>query len=332
MSKILSVLFLLSVFSVSGQAQELRFNASGEFKILQFTDLHINYKHGANDPVFDLIAEIVDAEHPDLVMFTGDIVVKKNPKEIYQRIAKILADRKTYWAEVLGNHDEEFGTTRDENVEILHQMPFCLTAKQANIKGASNFILPVTGRQGKPGAYIFGIDSQSSSKDLSKSDGYDWFGLDQIVWLNNQTAKQTELNGGKIVPSVAFFHIPFIEYNDAWNNPEIKPIGVKNEGVACPMLNAGMFTAMVESGSIMGTFVGHDHTNDYIGVSHNIALVYGRCGGGVNAYGDLPDGGRVIVLKEGKRSFDTWIHEKGGNIVLKCNFPESFPLIPKKKK
>ena len=30
----------------------------------------------------------------------------------------------------------------------------------------------------------------------------------------------------------------------------------------------------------MGAFVGHDHTNDYIEVSHNIALAFGRCSGG----------------------------------------------------
>ena len=41
-------------------AQKLRFNEAGEFKIIQFTDMHIDYKHGYNDPVFDLVAEISD--------------------------------------------------------------------------------------------------------------------------------------------------------------------------------------------------------------------------------------------------------------------------------
>jgi hypothetical protein len=35
-------------------------------------------------------------------------------------------------------------------------------------------------------------------------------------------------------------------------------------------------------------------------------------------------GGRVIVLKEGKRQFDTWIRESGGRKVLPCSYPASF--------
>ena len=30
-----------------------------------------------------------------------------------------------------------------------------------------------------------------------------------------------------------------------------------------------------------------------------------------NTYGDKTPGSRIIVLKEGKREFDTWLREKG---------------------
>jgi hypothetical protein len=90
-----------------------------------------------------------------------------------------------------------------------------------------------------------------------------------------------------------------------------------------------MFAAMLECGDVMGTFVGHDHYNDYIGVHYGIALAYGR----TTKYGKgrkhpLP-GGRVIVLKEGQRGFTTWIREVTGKKLQESQYPESF--LPKNK-
>jgi hypothetical protein len=72
-----------------------------------------------------------------------------------------------------------------------------------------------------------------------------------------------------------------------------------------------MFHAMIESGDVMGVFVGHDHDNDYIGQEYGIALAYGRVSG-YDAYGDLERGARIIELQEGKRQFDTWIATPSG--------------------
>ena len=35
-------------------------------------------------------------------------------------------------------------------------------------------------------------------------------------------------------------------------------------------------------------------------------------------------GGRVILLKEGERKFDTWIRNMDGNKELNCTWPDSF--------
>ena len=85
-----------------------------------------------------------------------------------------------------------------------------------------------------------------------------------------------------------------------------------------------MFAAMLESGDVMGTFVGHDHINDYIGVQYGIALAYGRITKTMRGAVDPKPGGRVIILKEGERKFDTWIREGNGNKVLECSFSDSF--------
>ena len=47
--------------------------------------------------------------------------------------------------------------------------------------------------------------------------------------------------------------------------------------------------------------------------------------GGKNTYGDKTPGSRIIVLKEGKREFDTWLREKGNMAKLNvCTYPGSF--------
>lgn len=85
-----------------------------------------------------------------------------------------------------------------------------------------------------------------------------------------------------------------------------------------------MFTAMKEAGDVMGIFVGHDHDNDYAVMWHGILLAYGRYTGGNTVYNHLPNGARVIVLKEGQRTFDTWIDLAGGQQVNRSTYPDSF--------
>jgi hypothetical protein len=73
-----------------------------------------------------------------------------------------------------------------------------------------------------------------------------------------------------------------------------------------------MFAAMFEMQDIFGAFVGHDHDNDFIGQYRGIALAYGRAAG-VDTYGALPKGGRIIDLYEGQKCFDTWIIDEDCN-------------------
>ena len=96
------------------------------------------------------------------------------------------------------------------------------------------------------------------------------------------------------------------------------------EAACCPKLNSGLFTAMKEQGDVMGMFVGHDHDNDYAVMWYDILLAYGRYTGGNTEYNHLPNGARVIVLKEGKREFNSWIRVRTGEIEQSTVYPNSF--------
>jgi hypothetical protein len=91
---------------------------------------------------------------------------------------------------------------------------------------------------------------------------------------------------------------------------------MKYEEICPPFVNSGFFSALHEAGDVMGTFVGHDHVNDFIGDLYGIRLAYGRATG-YNTYGraGMARGARVIRLTQGVRAFRTWLHLAGGEVI-----------------
>ena len=73
----------------------------------------------------------------------------------------------------------------------------------------------------------------------------------------------------------------------------------------------------------MGVFCGHDHANDALSIRDGITLGYGRVSG-LDAYGDLPRGGRLIVLHEGQQRFDSWITTPEGGREATFYYPSGF--------
>ncbi len=322
-SMIVPLFFALNIHAQNNIT--LKFNKKGEFKIIQFTDTHVNLEKNSNLSVYETIKKIIKIEKPDFVILTGDNVTQSNPQEGYRRFAEIFKTAKIPWVAVFGNHDSQNNFSREDLAKLLHDLPLCMNNDLGETDGNSNFVLPVYGKNKKVEALLYCMDSNVNSTLSPVVEGYGWFSFSQIDWYLKKSTQFTQANGGSPLPALAFFHIPLPEYTQAWNNKEFPPIGVKNEDECSPDINTGMFSAMLESGDVMGTFVGHDHINDYIGVYYNIALAYGR----VTKIMKNPDedplaGGRVIVLKEGQRQFDTWIRDMNGKRELFCNWPDSF--------
>jgi len=314
------IIFNLNAF---GQKRELKFDQNGEFKIVQFTDMHL--QTDVAQTVYDLAKEIVEMEKPDLVVITGDVTFQKSVEDLLNGLANIFADKKIPWVTVLGNHDTESGTPAKKFTEIYRSLPYNLNSTTSGIKGETNYIIPIAGKDNKQEALLYFFDSNTYNTLKGKVDGsYGWIEFSQIDWYRKQSAGFTKKNNGTPIPSLSFFHIPLPEYKSLWDKDSIGCIGSKHEKVCSASINSGMYTSMLECGDIMGMFVGHDHVNDYIGNYNGIAMAYGRFSGTKNIYGDLTPGARVIVLKEGKREFDTWIREKGGNVVYQCQYPGSF--------
>ena len=305
------------------RAQELKFGADGKIKIVQFTDVHWKPGNPASEEAAERMNEVLDAEKPDFVMYTGDLVYAKPASEALDRALEPAVSRGIPFAVTWGNHDDEQDMTRGQLSEYLKGKPGNMTGTVDGISGVTNFILPVRSSDGTKDAaviYVFDSHAYSGRKEVK---GYDWIKPDQIEWYRKESVGFTTRNGGVPLPALAFFHIPVPEYNQAAQDENALLIGTRKEKACAPALNTGLFTAMLEAGDVMATFVGHDHVNDYVVNWYGIMLGYGRYTGGNTVYNDIPggNGARVIELREGERGFRTWICLKGGKVINEVSYP-----------
>ena len=305
------------------QKSELQFNKDGKFKIVQFTDVHFKYKNPASDIALERINQVLDEEQPDFVIFTGDVVYSAPADKGMLQVLEQVSKRTLPFVVTFGNHDNEQGMTREQLYDIIRQVPGNLMPDRGSVL-SPDYVLTVKASSDakKDAAVLYCMDSHSYSP-LKDVKGYAWLTFDQVNWYRQQSAAYTARNGGKPLPALAFFHIPVPEYNEAASDENAILRGTRMEEACAPKLNTGMFTAMKESGDVMGIFVGHDHDNDYAVMWKGILLAYGRFTGGNTEYNHLPNGARIIVLDEGARTFTSWIRQKDG-IVDKVTYPASF--------
>lgn len=325
---VLAVLIFIPLFLTPVIAQKLpalKFH-DGKFKIVQFTDIHMKVENQPRcDSVLNTMKIVLESEKPDMVVLTGDIATSEKVKETWSTVTKPMRDAGIPWAVVFGNHDHEHAMTNKQIMSYLKTLPLNLSQNgPAAIHGSGNYVLEIKGSKSKNTKallYCFDSNAYTPEEDNEELGHYDWIRFDQIQWYRTTSKKYTDNNKKTPYPALAFFHIPLPEY-DLVKKFE-STIGDKDEKVASPKMNSGMYNAFYESGDVMATFCGHDHNNNYIGTLNNIALAYG-CKTGKNAYGRLDKGGRVIVLYEGERKFDTWIHTTNDSVKYFAVYPDSF--------
>jgi hypothetical protein len=326
---IASILAILTFGCMYGRSVELSFNKDGKFKIVQFTDIHYKTGSEGSDKAIQMMKKILDAEKPDLIAFTGDIITCAPQKQAWDEVLDVAIERKIPYAVVLGNHDDEHDWTRKQIFDYIAAKPYSFSQNgPESLKGSGNYILKIDDNAKKTSALLYFFDSNGYNK-VGNQEGYDWFGFDQVDWYRKSSRALTQAHDGLPYPALAFFHIPLHEYtllSDTTKNyvKNAPFFGVREEKECAGLLNTGMFAAMVESGDVMGTFVGHDHDNDYIGYLNGICLAYGRCTGVNSTYNKIGFGARIIELRENSRTFETWIRDEQDRVLYKVVYPDSF--------
>jgi hypothetical protein len=306
-----------------GARPPLRFRPDGTFTLVQFTDVHWRNGDAIDQKTGALIEAVLEAEAPDLVALTGDIVEGSeapDPAQAYRQVVAPIEARGLPWAAVFGNHDDEGKASRLDLLAAQQEGAFCLTERgPEDLTGVGNYVLPVLAADSDDLACaLYFLDSNAyDSRGLGD---YAWIAHDQIGWYRATSEALVRAYRGPAarLPALAFFHIPLPEYATAWDQGLCQ--GHRNEPVCGPALNSGFFAALVEQGDVMATFAGHDHVNDFDGLLGGIRLCYGRATGyspyGLDGYGR---GARVIRLREGTRGVETWLRLDDGPVETRSS-------------
>ncbi|TFK71339.1 Metallo-dependent phosphatase [Pluteus cervinus] len=199
---------------VPPRAPPLHFSHSGKFKILQVADLHFSVSQGrcrdtdlipcknSDNLTTTLVRQILEAEKPDLVIFTGDQLNGQgttwDARSVLAKFAKSVIKAKIPWAAVFGNHDDEDGYTRDTQLQWLKNLPYSLVERgPKDLHGVGNYVLKVLSADASKTQLLtlYFLDSGSYSKGF-----LDWFGMftptaydyirqDQIDWFLQESAR-----------------------------------------------------------------------------------------------------------------------------------------------
>ncbi len=311
------LIFLSSLlFSFCVAAAPLRFNENGKLKIVQFTDNH--YKHGkkASNAAVECIETILDAEQPDAVVFTGDMVYSDHVAESIDAILQPVIDRGVPFAFVFGNHDTEFDLTYPEIYDYISSKPGALLPPRGKAE-SPDYIVEIASSASDSilGGVLYCLDSHRTAQ-LSNCGKYAWIEQPQIQWYRSVSDSLMMTNRGEPLHALMFFHIPLPEIDYAYSESKVRRTGTKKEAVCSPKINSGMFYAVKNQGDVKGIFFGHDHDNDYIVDYFDVLLGYGRYSGGNTVYNHLgKNGARVILFDEATGDIDTWLRISDGEII-----------------
>ena len=161
---------------------------------MQIADLHFSVGAGpCRDPsspcdggayayTESLVERALDAEKPDLVVFTGDQLNGQGSSwdatSVLAKFAAPVISRRIPWAAVFGNHDDEdargSGFRRDQ-VRLMQGLPYSLVQEgPEDIHGVGNYVLKIMSADASKTHLLtlYFLDSGAYSAGI-----IDWFGF-----------------------------------------------------------------------------------------------------------------------------------------------------------
>jgi len=198
-------------FSIVGlDVPELPVRDSGNFVILQFTDMHLTGTRGKDARTLAAIEEQLISVDPDLVVITGDMLEGFNSKLVADKrgalcaVADIFERHRRFWAWVPGNNDTEYlGSSADVAAFLGQSYPHCLIANAKDVTGATHFVIPVEDAGGEIVHALVFMDSLARDPETNYMT-YECMKKNQADWLRVQlNALKTQAPLAKVS---VFFH------------------------------------------------------------------------------------------------------------------------------
>lgn len=306
-----------------GIAGKFSFGPDGTFKLLQFTDTHYIAGDPRSDRALKCVREALEGVKPDLVIHTGDILFGKPDIPSALEILQPLASSGIPWAVALGNHDSQFGSSREDMFQAIRSLPGCINLPpKEGVYGCSNDVITLSGSNLEHVFYLFDSMDAVVLKGEEEIHCYDYIRHNQIAWYRDHSQRFTA-KAGHPVPSMAFFHIPLCEIQEGVMAGTI--LAGNNGEPPCPSrLNSGLLAQFREMGDVRAIVTGHDHDCDYVLDYGQMYYIYGRYSGCDTVYNHLGlSGCRVFQFTQGEPGFKTWVRLYGGEIQQPLNLSRS---------
>ena len=269
--------------------------------------------------MLSLMNASLDAAQPDLVVFLGDMIHGRDlrgedrvRKAIDAAVSPVV-ERGIPFALVFGNHDEECGISKEEQLKIYQSYPGCLAVDGEDLPGCGNYYIVVENPvQPESPVVLWFMDSGSYAEEGKGTYGY--VTEEQNEWM---LSAYEELCGKYASPvSYVFQHIPVPQvYNMIKEVPfgtsgavtcygpnfgkwyvlddEYIWAGHMGEGPCSSEYDSGEFDAWKKM-NVKAAFFGHDHLNDYCGTYEGIDMVT-TSGVGFYLYGRGDEHGTRLV-------------------------------------
>ncbi len=291
------------------------------FKIAQITDLHLSSfrNPGPEQRTLALVEEIAEAEKPDLFVCTGDLAWRHDCVPCMKEFCRFMDEHRYPWTFAYGNHERDYGPPTRVLERIMTESEYCIFDRGPDdVRGQSNYAVGVYNREERLRFLLWMVDNCEYTT-LRGRPVTAYIDSSQIDWFTEEKKRlSTEFGDG--ARSLFFMHIPLPEYQHAYDAGAA--VGNCLENICMPEINSGAFAAMLEMGDVLGVFVGHDHTNDFVADWHGVKLCYGRTTGycdhrrGGYPNSDFARGARIILLDQQRVDrLETYLYLCGGEIV-----------------
>lgn len=306
---LLAIVMLISCTVIAFAADSsdaLQFNKDGKFKIMQVNDTQDT--NNMLTKTVNFLKAALEAEKPDLVVIPGDMLSDTFPFPTEKRLAdalralgSIFEEAGVPFAVTFGNHDHDHEDTLplSEMIAVLSEFDTFVYSEGCD-EGTYN--VPILSSDGSHYALnVYMMDTNNSGEGVHP---------EQVEWYKHKSDKLKAGNGGKVVPSFVFQHIPikeihqffvegekgaddsFFNFDDGkWYTPDKSLVREEDciiGEVPCsePVTHTtGQYEAWLEKGDIIGAFFAHDHVNNFVGTTKD-GITLGYNGGtGFNSYG-----------------------------------------------
>ena len=261
-----------------------------DFVVMDITDVHMGcspYTVSEDKKAMNAINKLAQSIKPDLIIVTGDCIYSAptmgslSSGHSAKVFASFMETLGIPWTVTFGNHESEVyafaGRERMGEIFESDEYKNCVfVSGPEELTGVGNQVITVRNDDADKSVnqVLMLIDSNDYTGVISD---YDAIHQDQVDWYESVIARLAEEEKKTVtqISSLAFFHIPVTEYEDAYEQGEIL-FGEKNEPVCHPADRESdvFFARMKEFGSTRAMFAGHDHTNNYAAQYQGILLAY----------------------------------------------------------